>query len=327
MIPASRIAQATAALKQLALAAALLLNSTSVAASEPEAWTMRYAPTGPATVSSYEDYMVGEPPASLGLDPYYRKYVDADGIPIISSGKVDNSALLIARDIVNAMLSMRPDIRAELAGKGARVGIMAIDEGIMDLPEMRSWTKPGPDDPRLTRCEREFYHQVAAMTDREYWNERARGIGGLFTTSGAEMLLGTPGTRYFGENILVHEFSHNILTAIETVDPVLYSRIEKAYAQAKERGLWQYGYAIVTVQEYWAEGSQFWFNTNDAYKHGDVVVLSSQDMEQYDPALASVLREVYGDRHRIAADVFHNHPARLAHPPIPEDGTCKSMWG
>ena len=271
--------------------------------------------------------MVREPPAALGLDPFYRKYVDAGGVAIVSSEKVDSAALLIARDIVNDMLSTRPDLRAELVRKGARVGIMAIDEGIMDLPEMRSWRKPGPSDPRLTRCEKEFYHQVAAMSDREYWNARARGIGGLFTTAAAEMLLGTPGTRYYGENILVHEFSHNILGTIEEADPALFERIGKAYAQARKDGLWQYGYATVTLDEYWAEGTQFWFNTNDAYKHGDVFVLSSQDLKRYDPALAAVLREVYGDRHRIAADVFYNHPARLAHPPIPKDGKCTSMWG
>ena len=33
------------------------------------------------------------PPAELGLDPFYEKYCDANGIPVVSSGLVDNSAL------------------------------------------------------------------------------------------------------------------------------------------------------------------------------------------------------------------------------------------
>ena len=310
-----------------AVVATVLAGGAALAEEAREGWVSQYRPTGPAEVVSYESHMIAPPPPSLGLDPFYRQYADAQGIPVIASDRVEGAALLIARDIVNEMLAERPDIRAELVRKGARVGIMAIDEGIMDLPEMRGWTKPEPGDPRLTRCEKEFYHQIAAMSDRDYWNARVRGMGGLFTTSGEEMLLGTPGTRYFGENILIHEFSHNMLSAIREIDPALYRRVEEAYAQAKEAGLWEYSYATTTVQEYWAEGSQFWFNSNNAYKYGDTVVLTSEDLQRYDPALAAVLRAAYGDRHRIAADVFHNHPARLAHAPIPAGGKCTSMWG
>ena len=48
------------------------------------------------------------------------------------------------------------------------------------------------------------------MTDQEYWNRRARGMGGRYTTGAEENVLGYPGTRYFGEHILVHEFWHGI---------------------------------------------------------------------------------------------------------------------
>ena len=51
---------------------------------------------------------IGPVPASLGVSPFYTKYVDAQGIPVIASEKVPDDALLVARDIVNTMLATRP---------------------------------------------------------------------------------------------------------------------------------------------------------------------------------------------------------------------------
>ena len=251
------------------------------------------------------------PPAALRLDPYYGQYLDSGGIPIVASPRAPAAALARARDIVAAMLAHRPDLRAALVRQSARVGVMAPDEGIADLPEHRHWTKPAPDDPRLTQCERKYYGRIAAASDRDYWNARARGIGGLFTTVGAENLLALPGDRYRGENILVHEFSHAILGAVEQADPALYRAAERAFAAAAARGLWKGDYAGVTLQEYWAEGTQFWFEDNMLARLDGTEVVSAADLRRYDPALYAVLAQVYGDTHRIAADPWWEHPARM----------------
>ena len=39
--------------------------------------------------------LLGAPPAELGLDPFYKKYADAFGIPIVSSERVADTALLL----------------------------------------------------------------------------------------------------------------------------------------------------------------------------------------------------------------------------------------
>lgn len=274
-----------------------------------------------ALAHSYASFTVGTPPAALGLDPFYGKHVDAGGIPVVSSSQVSDDALLIARDIVNAMLIDRPDVRRDMVGRGVRVGVMAIGEGTMDLPEQRDWKKPARDDPRLTSCERRNYARIAAMTDAQYWNGRARGMGGDYTTVGEENLLGVPGTRYFGENILVHEFSHNILSTLERIEPGFYREVEAAYVQAMRKGLWADSYATTTVQEYWAEGTQFWFDSNMAYAHGALTIADDQDLAQYDPVLYRLLGKVYGALHRIHADVFHMSPARLQVHPV-RHGDC-----
>ncbi len=265
---------------------------------------------------------VSPPPVRLALDPFYAKYLDARGIPVTTSGRVPDAALFAARDTVDAMLSKRPDLRRQLIKMGERVGVMAPDEYTTDLPEQRDWKKPIVADGRLTFCERKNYLAIVNMSDREYWNTRARGMGGLYTTVGAENLLGTPGAVYFGENILVHEFSHAMLRAIEVADPQLYAEVGAAYDNAKATGLWKGSYAMQNVQEYWAEGAQFWFNSNVAYKRGAaLVILNAADMQAYDPTLYRALARIFSASHRIAADAFYMHPARINSHAVPEDGS------
>jgi len=189
--------------------------------------------------------------------------------------------------------------------------VIAENQAITDLPEHRHWTKPSRGDRRLTQCELKYFDAIEAVSDRDYWNARSRGTGGRFTTVGAENLLAVPGSRYFGENILVHEFAHTVLDAIQAVDPALYREVEAAYSAALRAGRWKGDYAAVTLTEYWAEGTQFWFNTNMLARLDGGPVLSDRDLQRYDPPLAAAMAKAYGKRHRIAADPFHEHSARL----------------
>jgi hypothetical protein len=264
------------------------------------------------------------PPRSFGFDPFYEKYADAQGIPITGSRHVPDAAMLAARDIVIAMMAHRSDVRDELVRQGARVGVMAVTEFTTDLPEQRDWKKPAIDDPRLTKCEvRDYAKTIALMTDREYWNARSRGMGGLYTTGAAENILGIPKTRYYGENIMVHEFSHNIMNALRIIDPKLIARLEAAYARAKEKRLWQGAYMANTLEEYWAEGTQFWFNSNKAYITDTLTVVNDEDLKAHDPGISAILAEVYGRSHHIAADVFHKHAARMDSPRVTLDASGK----
>ncbi len=263
-------------------------------------------------VESYEQAMVTAPPAELGLDPFYRKYSDAIGIPIVASEKVPDRALLMARDIVNYMLAKRPDVRASMIERGARVCIMAEVEGQTDLPEYRNMRKPAKDDPRLTPGERARYDEpggIGSMTAQEYWNRRARGMGGTITSCAEENLLGYPETRYFGEHILVHEFSHNIMSALRRIDPQFIADLGVAYQAAKEKGLFKGQYALNTVAEYWAEGTQWWFWSNFEFYDGTTRVQSPDDLKAYDPALYALLEKVYIGHH-IPADIYYSRNIR-----------------
>ena len=259
-------------------------------------------------VRSYNQEVIGSPLVVLSLDTFYKKYTDAFGIPIVSSEKVPDDALLIARDIVNYMLVIRPDVRSTLIKQKARVLIMGETEMETDLPERRNWKKPTKEDKRLTPGERDNYDKpngIASMTDREYWNRRARGMGGTVTSCAEENLLGYPGTRYYGENILVHEFSHNIMNALRICDTALYKQILAAYEVAKTKGMYKGQYAINTSAEYWAEGTQWWFWSNFEFYDGETRIQTPEDLQSYDPKLYELLNQVYLGHHN-PADVYYS---------------------
>ena len=262
--------------------------------------------------------IAGAPPARLAADPFYRKHVDAARIPILSSARVPDAALFAARDMVRGMLAHRPDLAAWLVSNDYRIALISRDEALLDLPENADWTKPARDDPRLTRCELKHYDErIGSKTDREYWDERARGIGGERMVGSEEDVLGLPISRYWGETIFVHEFAHNVLFAIEGVDPDLYERVTEAYANALANDLWFEEYTTTTMQEYWAEGTQFWFNSNRLQAFDGRRILNARDLADYDPQLYAVLAEAYGDSHELESDPFYMHPARVPPGPPP----------
>jgi hypothetical protein len=259
------------------------------------------------------------------LDPFYTQRLSADGIPVIASPKPPSKALKAARSMARGMLDHRPDLARYLAKNGYTIAVIAQSEALLDLPENRDWVKPPLDDPRLTRCEKKHYDErIGRLTARQYWDERARGIGGQHMVGAEEDILGLPASRYYGETIFVHEFSHQILDAVRHSDRALYTAVEAAYAYAQAKGLWLDEYNMTTLDEYWAEGSQFWWDSNRLQVFAGRRILDHQDMQAYDPTLFAVLAQVYGKRHKLDRDPFWMSPARVppGAPPVNTAEEC-----
>jgi hypothetical protein len=120
-------------------------------------------PEAKPLVPSYEAAMIAPVPAAMGVDPFYKKYTDALGIPVMSSDKVPDAALLMARDIVIYMTSKRQEFREAMIGKHWRVGVMAVTESTTDIPEHRDRKKPAPGDPRLTEGRSAATRRIPAL--------------------------------------------------------------------------------------------------------------------------------------------------------------------
>lgn len=224
------------------------------------------------------------PPASLQLDPFYEKYLDASGIPIVGSKNIDDAAFYAVQQVVNKMVSMRPDVLAQMIKNKLRVGIIGISEVTTDMPEYRDL--PGrPDDSRT-------------------WND-TRGLGATTSRplSGCAeenvLCYGQGKDPYFNEDILIHEFAHSIHElGILFVNPSFDKELNKAFENAKAKGLWVNTYAQSNYAEYFAEGVQDWFNIN-AYAvptdgiHNEIHTRSQ--LAKYDPVLYNIIKQYFPD--------------------------------
>jgi hypothetical protein len=231
------------------------------------------------------DFDVVSPPAELKAPEFYKKYVSADGYPIVASDKVNDYALKEAAYLINQMLAHRPDVRRAMIESGSRMCIIGAGEFTTDLPEFAKLRVP-----------REF----AGIDARDYWDARARGTGGSQTdpycSCGEENLLAYPGDPYAQECILIHEFAHNIhLRGLVRVDPTFDQRLKAVYDAAMKQGLWKGKYASVNHHEYFAEGVQSWFDNNREDDHDHNHVNTRAELREYDPKLAEMCEEVFGE--------------------------------
>lgn len=228
-----------------------------------------------------------DPKGRDGVPAFYAQSISANGFPIVASAKVDPHALKEAAFLVNLMLANRPDVRTAMIRSGARMCVMANHEFTTDMPEFV----------RLGADKVPGYEEVSA---KDFWDARARGLGGSETdpycTVAEENLLGFPGDPYEKECILIHEFAHNIhLRGMLNVDPTFDARLKSTYDAAMKAGLWKGKYASVNDREYFAEGVQSWFDNNRVNDHDHNHVHTRSLLLEYDPGLAALCREVFGD--------------------------------
>lgn len=221
-------------------------------------------------------------PAGKNIPDFYKKYLDVDGLYIVSSDKVRDEALLKAYEVVSLMLAKRPDVKKHMAERGCHVMILGEKEEVCDLPE--------------------YAHICDTPENIAFWNKRARGFGGapedtLSASFGEENVLALPGDRYEGESIMVHEFSHLIHTVgIAEVEPDFNERLEACRQNAIRKGLWKDTYCISNKEEYFAECVQSFFNCNRYAEPADGVhnaMNRRTKLKTYDPDMYRLLKEYF----------------------------------
>jgi hypothetical protein len=222
------------------------------------------------------------PPAELKLDKFYKKYIDANGIPIISSWRVPDSAMYKAWEIITFMTNDLPEnVLKQMQKVGLRVGIMARYEGTTDIPE----------------------HADLAKDTSLNWDVRARGLGGdmdlPLTTCAEENILCYQIDKYHAEDILIHEFAHSIhLVGIAPIDSTFEKKLDKFLNEAIKEGKYNGTYAQTNFYEYWAEGVQDWFNVNAevAKPDGKHNQLNTRvELKRYDPNLYKLIGEYFSE--------------------------------
>lgn len=242
--------------------------------------------------------IVSKPPADvierLKLSDFYQKYVNLRGFTIVSSAKVSDYALLEAAYLINDVLSDRQDILDALIANKVRFVVMACNELTTDVPEQSD------------------------MKPAKFWDKRARGLGPTrqrpVVSCGEENLLCYPGDPYHKENILIHEFAHAMHhMGLNSIDEHFDRRLKEAYDAAMEKGLWKDKYAASNRAEYFAEGVQSFFNDNRENDHDHNHVNTRKELTEYDPALAKIVQDVFGDKQWQYKKPFDRKPQNRKH--------------
>ena len=208
---------------------------------------------------------------AYNLSPFYKKYINESGVPVLSSDKVPDEALVKVNQTLMLMLKNCPKVVEKLKFYKIRLAVMAVSEKTLDIPEHSD------------------LQQVFPETD---WNTRARGLGATLvrpTTSCAEEnVLCYANDPYRGENIL----------GLMYADPTLYNEVKAAYNSAMQKGLWKNTYAATNFDEYWAEGVQSWFNVNMESIPSNGIhneINTREELKNYDPVLAQLIQQVFGE--------------------------------
>jgi alpha-glucosidase len=234
---------------------------------------------------------------------FYSKVLDFHGISIKAHLVVSDEALYAAYDRLSLQLKNLPMVIANLAAAGAELHIIGRNQVTTDLPEWRQDKHVPLDEYNgLTR------------------DQRTRGMGGRITSCGEENLLRLPKEqdRYFGRDICLHEFAHNIQGF--GINSEVRARIDDQARKSKKMGLWLNSYAGSNSNEFFAELIMWYFGT-----HGDLSMTGlkpengPEGLKKYDPDAYQLLDDFYSGRIEITKvePRVPRPPGDAAAPPAP----------
>lgn len=236
---------------------------------------------------------MAEAPKIILLDPpeqgFFSKVLYFHGVPIKSHLVVSNEALYAAYDrlalLFTNLLTKQPMVISNLVAAGAELHLIGRNQVTTDLPEWRQDKHVPLDEYNgLTR------------------DRRTRGMGGLITSCGEENVLRLPREqdRYFGRDICLHEFSHNIEG--NGITPQVRAMFNEQYRKSKAQGLWVNSYAGSNPNEYFAELTMWYFGT-----HGDLNMTGPkpengpEGLKKYDPEAFALFDQFYSGQIDIGA--------------------------
>ncbi len=145
-----------------------------------------------------------------GTHLFYTKYINADGVVIVSSDAVPDAALIGAYRTILHLTSHRPDVLEAMLQHKPRISIMGLSETASDLPEF------GPSS--------DGQWGLGQMPDSSTSLVSVRGVC-------------YPGNGEYRANFLLHEFVHAMQNlGWPTTDPQIEDEVWGAYVNAVKQG-------------------------------------------------------------------------------------------
>ncbi|MFK7926105.1 MAG: hypothetical protein AB8H47_29425 [Bacteroidia bacterium] len=218
---------------------------------------------------------VSTPPAYFGLDPFYIKYLDADGIPIFTGIEVPEFAIQRVKTNVAKMMAGEESMKRRLIDNYVRIVIIALIEPMDTIPELadQNWSE----------------EQRSRVGDTEL----------AIMVIPEENVLCFPNDPSMGEDVFVRTFALTMLnTAIPLIEPTFVDSLNAQYQRVLQTGIWENTLAAQSPEDYFAEGVQTWFNVNleaDPADGKHNLVDNRIELAAYDPGLYALVSRFFAD--------------------------------
>ncbi len=216
-------------------------------------------------------------PGAVGLNSYYKKYLNCSGIPIIGSDAVPDEAMYIAEETLEFMLNGLNSEKIKLIADGNYIALYPEGSNILELPEP--------------------FVATASNTGAYTWaGPGANQLRAL--ASDVASLLCNPDIG-FG-HVLVHEIAHMIhIGGIIRIDSGFQNQLESTYNSAMSSGKWDNTYASANAQEYLAEAATIWYGVNwigpeggDGWRNE---IGTRAELQSYDSAIYNLINSKFND--------------------------------
>ncbi len=234
-------------------------------------------------------HLLGPPPDHVRWYRSFDKYLDADGIAVISTENVADEALFRAAAILDEMLVNRPDIRETLVRQRVHFVVVGQSEETYDLTP---------------------YRQYRDRVELEPWGEAGpRGLGpNQFTPTliPEENVLCFEDDPYRETSVAVHEFAHAIEFAIGRGirGGSFGGDLARSYQAARASQLWDDSYGLTNTAEFWAIAVGAWIGAKGEF---NARFTNGIDLSLYAPEISELIDETLGSTsldascHRVAS--------------------------
>ncbi len=208
----------------------------------------------------------GGPPPHLNADPYYQKYLNASGIPILAPESVPDEELRRTQATLLGMVADRPALLDVLASQNTRILLYDREKGgLAQLPEFVDYSDSN--------------------------------VSGLFGETSYGAAVAAPAmTTYHCNETLIHEIAHALDHAIRTQDwnanrePGFKQARNQTYLGAMKAGLWAGSYESTLSHEYWAEMVVHWLRP-DVFR----TQFGLENLSEYDSNAARLIEHYLGN--------------------------------
>ncbi|GAB1422513.1 hypothetical protein MASR2M15_27470 [Anaerolineales bacterium] len=218
--------------------------------------------------------------ADMGVDPFYTKYCEYQGLRIMSSANVEDASLAQAWLIAANMFFNRADVVESMVEMNFFVALMSEEEVTTDIPELTYLM----DDDSFNFDESREYSKVL---------EEPR-----LALIGEENLLCADDDINLGQNLLVGRLaSLTRFVLVKDLDPDISEQLDAIRLDAIDKDLWSSSdWVTESNNNYWDYGVKTYFNSSfDGLLTGptDNYTNTRVELADYDPQLYDLIDSVY----------------------------------